>query len=799
MTEDSSDISDNPDTTEETTDESTTPEVQTAPTATTGFKFSGETKTFQAYHPDQWTTPLEVLFSEFEIDETDLKVKTFQFTSPHDIDLTTGRVCAWIQSKYGDNVGGIILSKSYDAEKGLYTYKCQDWNRLLNSPVYVILAGDMTAYDIIKILLVKNGLSTDGLHDIEYYDNTMERVPSDDDPYETFSSSDTYSNQAMGTVSPLNDSDPVADTAKEERRKEARNPFRQRPEGLYDKETMLDFIRALILKPGAMIDFYMDENGVPRFDKYVKDDWLKERWYFVDTDVINAQLTHDITDIITQEAIKRVDPLNTDATLYTSEKTVGINLAKFFGVMGDMTDNPVPNTTSNDGGATYSGDVITITGKRGCGHCMDNGYITVTRTYINECPFCGKHNLQDTPKDPTRKKIPEGEVTCGGGVSMGKHDGCDADFCVNCGHEKMDRDAAQLTPVGFTPQMKPGSKPSPATVGGSGFTSTGQTSTPSTSQNTTSNGTSVDATSTDETETPTTTPTVTPTATAVEDVVKNKQVARIKLTENLRDTFEFKMSLIGEFPNLTTNSFCMIKSSNRFFMQNMSKIGKKLNGKFLRYAGYEKNRYYIEEVHRKFSQSTGYITTLTLNPFASSYSTFAKIQIKAEAALMSAIGGGSAGNANGTDCNDSTSRTNAISVSYGGSATAQTPTPESLAVIGNSSANYAQIARNAGGNPATALKTAYSMFKYLTGYADNAYGAEKCPQKMYATGRINCNCADAAWFMKCVFDCMGLQNYILHGSPCGTGHYWNCVNYGGRWLMGDLCYWGRSHNELSRM
>ena len=766
----------------EDTEEETTEEEQKK--ATTGFKFSGESKGYQAYHPDQWTTPLEVMFSEFTITETDLRVKTATFESPYDIDLTRGRVCCWIQRKYGDNFGGVILTKEFNKDTGMYSYTCQDWNRLLNSKVYVILGGDITAYDIIKILLVKMGLSTDGLHDIDYYDYTLQEIPDDDDPSESLTQSD--SKNVVSANTPADDDNENkksrdVGTSKDEAGKDTKNnPFKLKPMGLYDKMTALDFIRTLILKAGATIDFYMDENGVPRFDKYEKDTWLKKRWYFVDTDVYDAKLKFDLTDMITQVAVKRVDPLNPNATLYTSEKLVGVNLAKYFGVMGDVVDNPVPKTSSDGAATDTGGDTITVTGKASCGHCSGKTpySVTVTRTYKNECPFCGKHNLQDTPKDPSRKRIPEGEITCGSGASKGKNDGCDADFCVNCGHEKMTRDAAQLTPVGASfdgGDTRSGSKKK---------TTSTRSGTSASSTNSSSSDSSEDSSGDSES------------SINVEDIKKNKQIARISMSQSIRKLVTFTMKLPGEFVNLHTNSFCMLMTSQKFLMDNIPEIGKGLDGKFTRYSGFEKNRYYIEEVTVTYTPNQGVYTELKLNPFASDFSNFAKQQIQAESALASALGGGGGlANANGNDCPDNSSRTNRISVGYGGSATAQTPSSNALKVVGNSSANYAEVARKYN-SPQAMLKAMHKKYHWVN-YDDNHPG--DCPQELYSKGSINCNCAGAAWLMKCIFDCKGYKNYILHGSPCGTGHYWNCVQYNGQWIMGDLCYWKQPHNQLSKM
>lgn len=277
-----------------------------------------------------------------------------------------------------------------------------------------------------------------------------------------------------------------------------------------------------------------------------------------------------------------------------------------------------------------------------------------------------------------------------------------------------------------------------------------------------------------------------------ESKYKNKQAALIAMTENVRKLYTFSLKLPGEFDDLHTNSFCMLMTSDKFKAENMPNIGRKLNGKFIRYLGFEENRYYIEGVTVSYTQNGGLTTELKLNPFASGYSAYAKKQMEAYNALLSALnpGTGSAGNANGTDCSNDTTRTLKIST-Y-----STTPSAKNLAVIGNSSANYAQVAASCS-TPQQALKMVHDRWHYLK-YSDNQNPSgtlKGCPQYAFSQSTIRLNCADSAWLMKCIFDCMGLQNFIIHV----PNHYYNKVMYNGRYYGADLCYWKSSHNELSKM
>lgn len=784
--------------------------------ASTYYTLGNEAGSYQAYTPelttkaqnineeDQWGVPFEIMFSQFTITETDMRVKTATFSSNYNVDLTQGRTCVWIQRRYGENFGGVILSCELNQDTGLYDYTCQDWNRLLTAKVDIILAGDTTTYDAIQKTLVKCYLSTDGLKPIEEYDGIIDLIPQDDDPNESLERNSTSQGGTINVNSTTNTEYVDDEEAQKEAELAKRNPFRQKKEGFYDRISYRDYIMALAMQEGANLDIYMDENGVLQFKKYKKDDWRKERWYFVDTEVYDVHLKFDITDIITQVAVKHTDPLQGEATMYSSEKLIGVNLASFFGVMGTVIDNPV-KSSGGTGVVGANGDAITVKGYPTSICCSKayNGvrppYKVVTRSYRNYCTQCGKSGTLRWEWPKSIKGVTDGEITCGNTGPAVKAEwkgdlaGCDGDFCCCCGYEKMYDCQTRLIPVGSsgTPSSTTSSNTTTNTSSSTSASSGAAISNSSTSTTTSSNETA-------NTDVATTT-TGSGEQAAVENYTKNKMAARIAMSESIRKWYTFTFKVAGEFDKLHTNSFCMLMMSNHFATENIPTIGKQLDGKFTRYVGYEKNRFYIEGVTVTYNEANGLHTELKLNPFASDFSTFAKTQIRAEEALASLLGGGgSTGNANGTDCNDDGGRTNKISIGYGGSATSQTPTQEALAVIGNSSANYAQIAAQAQGNPSTALKLMHQRWSYET-YDDNLYGADRCPQKMFAMPTARGNCADSSWLMKCIFDCMGLQNYILHGSPCGRGHYWNCVQWNGVWYMGDLCYWKKSHNQLSRM
>lgn len=70
--------------------------------------------------------------------------------------------------------------------------------------------------------------------------------------------------------------------------------------------------------------------------------------------------------------------------------------------------------------------VITMTGKPSCSCGRYSSYTWRTRSYVNYCPYCHRYGtLYNAHKWQSRF---EKEITCRR---------CSADFCINCGKEKM--------------------------------------------------------------------------------------------------------------------------------------------------------------------------------------------------------------------------------------------------------------------------------------------------------------------------------------------------------------------------
>lgn len=180
----------------------------------------------------------------------------------------------------------------------------------------------------------------------------------------------------------------------------------------------------------------------------------------------------------------------------------------------------------------------------------------------------------------------------------------------------------------------------------------GTNATDSTTANTTGTGTAGDISGTDTTTGATGTDTQTQ-STTQNDPAKNKRLAYLTMSEQLRSLFSFEMTLPGIYKGMHTNQFLWMDVADDFYDDFYSDIMENIGEtKFNRYTGFKAGRFYIEKKEWKYDLKDGVKTTLTLNPIPSMYSEYMKDQLEAERALDQAVidatGGGGGGTSTST-------------------------------------------------------------------------------------------------------------------------------------------------------
>ena len=130
--------------------------------------------------------------------------------------------------------------------------------------------------------------------------------------------------------------------------------------------------------------------------------------------------------------------------------------------------------------------------------------------------------------------------------------------------------------------------------------------------------------------------------TTAEDVAQNnpednKKLAELTMMEQLRETFQLKLTIPRILEELHTNQFFFIEVNEEFYETNYPEI---INSvaytKLARFAGFEKGRFFVEKVEEKGGMD-GWSTTITLNPIPPSLAIYSKMQKDAQKALVQAI------------------------------------------------------------------------------------------------------------------------------------------------------------------
>lgn len=267
-----------------------------------------------------WKNYDVIHWSKYQIKETDMRIKTATFTSPHYFDLTTGQYCVLITSKMHEDFGGIILKVEKTLD-GLYEYTCQDFSRSYQSKIDVILNGTVTTHRFLQYLIADfplTGKITSAMK------KNAKRVLSGLRPaYQ-------YDQKYYGSTFNF-------------------NPLSEKPCTVLRNVTYIDAIRDLIFGSGAYIDVYFDKYGILHIEPYTKDDFYNTGLILTSPELAPTfKRTFDTTNIVTAVLVSNTDKTKS-GTAYQSKKLINLNLAVFFGNVGSTIDNPNESNSSSSG------------------------------------------------------------------------------------------------------------------------------------------------------------------------------------------------------------------------------------------------------------------------------------------------------------------------------------------------------------------------------------------------------------------------------------------------------------------
>ena len=246
---------------------------------------------------------LETYYTKYSIKETDFRVKTASFTTPDYYDLTTGQFAVLIKSKYHENFAGVILDVEYDEDKRLYTYQCQDFNRLYMLLEEAYLAGDIPLYNFIRHLIARADLDFNpSKKDI----NKVKHVISGLKPIGLYEQSLWKGNIYKG------------------------NPMTNKPKLVIKGKPIHELIRQMVFSRLGYFDVWYNDRAIMQIQPISKYDWENTGLHLVDTDIAARKYKFSTTN-----AISRVKLINSEKDVteggFGAEDLINLDLTAFFG------------------------------------------------------------------------------------------------------------------------------------------------------------------------------------------------------------------------------------------------------------------------------------------------------------------------------------------------------------------------------------------------------------------------------------------------------------------------------------
>lgn len=258
----------------------------------------------------------QIVYTKYNIKETDFRIKTATFTTTDFFDLTTGAFIVLISSKWHENFAGRILDVEYDEGSGLYTYQCQDWSRTYIGKMETV--GTAELYKLLRILIT---MADVGVNPTKKQLKTFKKVLSGLRPIELYDQSLYEGNRWKG------------------------NPFKQKVSLIARDKPVIEIIRSLVYNSLGYFDVWFSESGVLQIEPISKKDWENTGLVLTDSEYYNRKFKFSTTNAITGVVVNGSDM--TMGKGYSSKGLVGIELSLFFGSNFTSISDPNKNNTTN--------------------------------------------------------------------------------------------------------------------------------------------------------------------------------------------------------------------------------------------------------------------------------------------------------------------------------------------------------------------------------------------------------------------------------------------------------------------
>lgn len=760
--------------------------------------------TFKSF---SWSNKKEILWSKYQIKESDFRSKTMNFTSPQYIDLTTGIYGVLISSPYHPNFSGVILSIDYNEDTKLYTYQCQDWSRFYQSKIELII-NNRTIYYILRALITKGGLSISKPHkssDLSKWKNTLSGLKS----------VNLYDQKLLGNI--VNG-----------------NPMKNKPSLIIRDKSYIETIRALTIGTMRYTDVWFNDKGIIQIQPLSRNDWYNTGLVLSTNEYMNRDFKFDTTNAITGVIVNGSEYKK--GKYYSSQDLLGLDLSAFFGkitstvnslnestvITGNnkSSSNSTSNSASSNSSSSKNGNPYNNKAKRVWINA-DNGSSGMKSQLIKLLEKDG-WSVHDGGTGSNNHYRDYWDVTSKYSVYITLYNG----FCAGTVREaysskiqnELKRKGVQLVPIwdsaGWTnPQgMKPyrygdfsgysanrawddnfsSSNPAiknvadylksnnakycvnPTASGimaqfraGGYFASKNGGSTTNSSNSTNSSNTKSSSNK----------------STSLNNTLLNQSNASNKIYEHARDYFSCKLTLpLGNtaLKEVHTNQFLFTNLPVEFDLANWTVLAKALSSSYNRYssADYVTNRWYIEGITIDVDVKGTAKMQFELNAFASSTNKFSDDYKSFTKAFDDAGSKSSSGN--------SSTKKTTNSVSNGDNTTLK----------GGQGTTIDNLVKKIVGNETDPLKKAKLIHEWLRQNVIYSYyccSKYKTPENCYKN-RSHLNCADTAILTTAMMKSAGLTAYYVHRTYNG-GHFWCVIEINGKKYASDQT--GRESASMS--
>ena len=289
---------------------------------------------------DKWKSSGKIPFTEYNIKESDYRIKTATFTSPVFFDLTLGQYFVLIQSKYHENFSGIILDVDYDEKTGLYTYQCQDWSRNLISKFEAV--GKFNVYLLLRSLItgntIKYGTSYAKLKKAGWA-SVVSGLKSKDKYNQSYYDGNKYKG----------------------------NPFDVTRQLVIRDKSYIEVIRDLVFNSLGFFDVWFNDRGVLQITPISRTDWESTGLHLTDDGYSNRKFKFSTTNAITDVVVNGQDLAK--GSSQKSKDLIDLDLRAFFGSVTTSIQNPNNQTKA----VTNNSSKNTTTKKTSTSNTSNNG------------------------------------------------------------------------------------------------------------------------------------------------------------------------------------------------------------------------------------------------------------------------------------------------------------------------------------------------------------------------------------------------------------------------------------------